>query len=57
VDVASEELAGIFEVPVGDPIMTRTTIRHDGDDVVEYGQAFTPRNVVVENEYRRRAQV
>lgn len=56
VDVASEGLATIFDVPVNDPIMIRTTIRHDGDDVVEYGQAFTPRNVVVENEYRRRIE-
>jgi DNA-binding GntR family transcriptional regulator len=56
VDVANEDFAKIFGVPVNDPIMIRTTIRHDGDDVVEYGQAFTPRNVAIENEYRRRAE-
>jgi DNA-binding GntR family transcriptional regulator len=53
VDVASEDFARMFGVPVNDPIMIRTTIRHDGDDIVEYGTATTPRNVVIENEYRR----
>lgn len=55
VDVADKELAQLLGVPVNDPVMIRTTIRHDRDDVIEYGQAVTPRNVVVEHEYRRRS--
>ncbi|GAA2033948.1 hypothetical protein GCM10009839_38070 [Catenulispora yoronensis] len=54
VSVTDKEMADLFNVPISDPVMIRTTVRHDRDSVIEYGQAVTPRNVVVENEYRRR---
>ncbi|MEU8545310.1 GntR family transcriptional regulator [Streptomyces sp. NPDC048717] len=54
VDLTGLQHAQAFGVPQGTPVLVRTTIRHDGDGVIEYGTTWFPRNVVLAIEYTDR---
>jgi GntR family transcriptional regulator len=54
VDLTSLEQAELFGVPQGQPVLERTTVRHDGNGVIEYGTTWWPRNVVLAVEYTAR---
>ncbi|MFG2919619.1 GntR family transcriptional regulator [Kitasatospora sp. NPDC048298] len=51
VDMTSLEQAKIFGVPQNTPVLARTTVRHDGNGVIEAGITWFPRNVVLAVEY------
>lgn len=51
VDVATLPDAELFGVRAGDPLLVRTTTRHDGHGVIEYGRTVWPRDVVIAYEY------
>lgn len=51
VDVASLPDAEMYGVEAGSPLLVRTTTRHDGHGVIEYGRTVWPRNVVIAYEY------
>lgn len=51
VDVASLPDADQFGIRAGEPLLVRTTTRHDGHGVIEYGRTVWPRGVVVAYEY------
>lgn len=51
VDLTSLHHAQTFGVPQNEPVLVRTTIRHDGLGVIEYGTTWFPRNVVLAVEY------
>jgi len=51
VDVATAFDAEMFGLRPGDPLLVRTTVRHDGLGVIEYGRTMWPRGVVVAYEY------
>lgn len=51
VDITGLQHAKAFGVAPGAPVLVRTTIRHDGEGVIEYGTTWFPRNVVLALEY------
>lgn len=51
VDLTSLEQAQAFGVAQNEPVLVRTTVRHDGEGVIEYGTAWFPRDVVLTIEY------
>lgn len=51
VDLATLLDADRFGIEAGDPLLVRTTVRHDGLGVIEYGRTMWPRGVVVAYEY------
>jgi DNA-binding GntR family transcriptional regulator len=51
VDVATLPDAERYGVRSGEPLLVRTTTRHDGHGVIEYGRTVWPRGVVVAYEY------
>ncbi|MFD5110352.1 GntR family transcriptional regulator [Streptomyces cinereoruber] len=51
VDLTALQHAQGFGVPQGTPVLVRTTIRHDGEGVIEYGTTWFPRGVVLAVEY------
>ncbi|MFJ7280689.1 GntR family transcriptional regulator [Kitasatospora sp. NPDC098663] len=51
VDLLGLQLAQSFGVPQGEPVLVRTTVRHDGLGVIEYGTTWFPRHVVLAVEY------
>ena len=57
VDLTSLAQAQAFGVPQGTPVLVRTTVRHDGNGVIEYGITWFPRNVVLAVEYTDAQQV
>ncbi|MEW1701031.1 GntR family transcriptional regulator [Streptomyces sp. NPDC091278] len=56
VDLTALQHASEFGVPQGTPILVRTTVRHDGQGVIEYGTTWFPRGVVLAVEYNDRAE-
>ncbi|MFZ3475195.1 GntR family transcriptional regulator [Streptomyces sp. 4.24] len=52
VDLTGLEHSKAFGVAQGAPVLVRTTVRHDGEGVIEYGNTWFPRNVVLSMEYR-----
>ncbi|MEU4120555.1 GntR family transcriptional regulator [Kitasatospora sp. NPDC028055] len=54
VDLTSLQHAEAFNVPQGQPVLERTTVRHDGLGVIEYGTTWWPRGVVLAVEYTAR---
>jgi GntR family transcriptional regulator len=54
VDTTTLTLAKEFGVPQGEPVLVRTTIRHDGEGVIEYGRTWFPRHVDLRLEYTNR---
>jgi GntR family transcriptional regulator len=51
VDTADLTLSRQFDIPQGEPVLVRTTTRHDGHGVIEYGMTWFPRYVVLAMEY------
>lgn len=51
VDLTSLHHAQTFGVAQNEPVLVRTTVRHDGRGVIEYGTTWFPRNVVLAVEY------
>ncbi|MEU3574674.1 GntR family transcriptional regulator [Kitasatospora sp. NPDC036755] len=51
VDLTTLEQSKLFGVPPREPLLERTTVRHDGLGVIEYGTTWWPRHVVLAVEY------
>lgn len=51
VDVTGPLHLSAFGFPEGAPVLTRATVRHDGEGVVEYGTTWFPRNINLRYEY------
>ncbi|MCX5079381.1 GntR family transcriptional regulator [Streptomyces sp. NBC_00513] len=51
VDLTALQHVQGFGVAQGTPVLVRTTVRHDGQGVIEYGTTWFPRNVVLAVEY------
>jgi GntR family transcriptional regulator len=51
VDVTGPLHFTAFGFPEGAPVLVRTTVRHDGEMVIEYGTTYFPRNINLRYEY------
>ncbi|MEV7282910.1 GntR family transcriptional regulator [Streptomyces sp. NPDC093111] len=56
VDLTGLQHVEAFGVPQGTPVLVRTTVRHDGEGVIEHGTTWFPRGVVLAVEYNDQAK-